>query len=526
MKSINPREVLLVAVYSLVAAFILTRLIVRPTYTDSYYHYNAAVRLASGQGLTETTIWTYIGQPETAEPRTEVPSHLYWMPFTSMLAALGLWLAGAPGNFAAAQTPLLLCLTGTLGVSYWLGKKIGGERRHAVLALLLATFGGFFVNYWGEIDTFAPYALVGSLSLVLIGLGAERLDWRWFALAGVLAGFGHLTRSDGLLLLLVGWLVIIWPRWSATLRQRIVFFIPFTLGYLLVMTPWFVRMINAVGAPLPLGGLNGAWFAEYNDLFRSPPVFSAAEFFKDGLGLFLATRWEAFINNLSTFIVLEGFVVMTPLMLVGLWKRRGLFSLAFILFALGLHAAMTLVFPFPGYRGGLFHGVSALLPWWVAFGTAGLDDVVEWIARRRRHWKPAQARRVFSFGLVLLAAALTFTVLRPPRQNVTPALYAALAETLPPDARIMLNNPPELYYFTGLGGVVLPNEAPDRIPEIARQYGVTHLLFYDLKEDEDGQVIAASVPAPLWPLFEQTPDFLTPVPFPLTGTRLYTINIE
>jgi 4-amino-4-deoxy-L-arabinose transferase-like glycosyltransferase len=410
-------------------------------------------------------------------------------------------------------------------MSYWLGKKLGGERRHALVALLVTACGGYFFNYWGEIDTFAPYALIGSSGLAALGLGAERGDWRWFAVAGLLAGLGHLTRSDGLLLLLlVGWLVIAWPWWQARLRQRAAFFAPFTVGYLLVMTPWFIRMLNAVGAPLPLGGLSGTWFAEYNDLFRFPPDFSANEFFRDGFALFLATRWEAFLNNMGTFIALQGFVIMTPLMLIGMWRRRGPFTLAFMLFALGLHAAMTLVFPFPGYRGGLFHGAAALLPWWAAFGVVGLDDVIDWIAARRRHWKAGQAKTIFSAGLVLVAAALTLTVMRPARSNTTSPFFTALQQALPPDARVMLNDPPQLYYWTGLGGVVLPNSPPEVIPEIARRFGVTHLLFYDLLEDESGRVVGASVPQPLWTIFDQPPEFLTPVEFGVRGARLYAIT--
>lgn len=520
------REMLMVGVFAFVAAFVLVRLTPRPTYTDSYYHFNAAVRLASGQGLTDAIIWPYLGQPASEQiPTVITPSHVYWMPLTSILAGLSMALFNAPGNYAVAQIPLILCLAGAICTAYWLGFRFGSTRRHAVMALLLTTFGGFFVNYWGEIDTFAPYALIGSLGLVTIGLGAETERPRWWLFGGLLAGLGHLTRADGLLLLLSGWCVIVWPWWKPiSLRRRALFFVLFTFGYLVVMLPWFVRMIDAVGAPLPLGGLNGAWFTDYNDLFRYPPEFSPSELFQGGLGTVFATRWEAFVSNLGTFVALEGFVVMTPLMLVGLWRRRGLFTLGMILFTLGLHAAMTLVFPFPGYRGGLFHGVAPLLPWWAALGVVGLDDVIEWVAARRRRWKPAQAKRLFSVALVLLAVVLTITITRPKTGDGTPELFVALAETLPPDARVMLNDPPQLYYFTGLGGSVLPSSPPEVIAAIAERYGITHLLLYDLTLDENGTVIGAPIPTPLWPLLTQPPEFLTPLDFPIPNARLYAVR--
>ena len=77
-----------------------------------------------------------------------------------------------------------------------------------------------------------------------------------------------------------------------------------------------------------------------------------------------------------------------PLMLVALWRRRRhAFLRGFWLYALGLHLAMTFIFPFSGYRGGLFHSAAALFPWWMALGVVGLDDVIDWIAQRRRQWK-------------------------------------------------------------------------------------------------------------------------------------------
>ena len=102
-------------------------------------------------------------------------------------------------------------------------------------------------------------------------------------------------------------------------------------------------------------------------------------------------RWQAEgerpLGHNLVMIGFLGWVIVTPLMLVGWWRRRrDRFLLPFGLYALGLHLAMTFVFPFPGYRGGLLHSAAALIPFWAALGVAGLDDIVEWVARRRRRW--------------------------------------------------------------------------------------------------------------------------------------------
>jgi hypothetical protein len=296
-----------------------------------------------------------------------------------------------------------------------------------------------------------------------------------------------------------------------------------TVAYLLVMSPWFARNLREIGTPMPLGGAQGIWFREYNDIFNYPPDASPATLFADGLGAFIASRWEAFSNNLGTFIAVEGWVVLTPLMLLGLWvRRRDAFLRGFWLYALGLHLVMTLVFPFPGYRGGLLHSAAALVPWWAALGVVGLDAAVEWVAKRRRRWNAVTAKRIFSAGLVGAALLLSLMIALPNRVPPPglPALYRELRDALPADARLMINDPAQLYYFTGLGGVVLPNETPDVIPQIARQYGVRYLLLEGVTADG----LPTAAPRGLWSLVNAPPDFLVPLPLPITSVRLYEIR--
>jgi hypothetical protein len=533
--TISIRERLLFTVIALVGAFFITRgLIAGPGFTDVFYHLNAANRLVAGQGLTDTYLWTYIGAPDTLP----VPSHLYWMPFTSLSAAFGMWLFNAPGDYFAAQFPLTLMFAGTICVGFWLGGRLGQTRRHAWIAGLLTLFSGFYTRFWGAVDTFAPYALVGSLCLVFIGLAVQRPESEtsnrrvllFFALAGAMSALAHLTRADGVLLLLVGWAVILWPFGKGmSIRQRMFSLAVITATYLLVMLPWFSRNLNAIGTPMPLGGTQSIWFTEYNDIFNYPPESSPTTFFADGLSTFFATRWEAFAGNVGlfsgnfgTFFAVEGLVVMTPLMLVGLWKRRKLpFLRGFWLYALGVHLAMTLIFPYPGYRGGLLHSAAALIPWWATLGVLGLDDCVDWVAKRRRNWNAGVAKIIFSAALLAVAIFLSVNIAQ--RNYVepvqTPGIYRQLMETLPSDARVMINDPGQLYYFTGFSGVVLPNESPEAILDIARKYQVGYVLFEEVSPEN-----TAAAPAKLWSIFVDPPDFLTLMPLDNPGVRLYAIH--
>lgn len=520
------------ALFALVAAIGIVRgVVAQPGFTDAYYHFNAAVRLVNGEGLTDPYLWNYINAPDTLPPRESVPSHTYWMPLTSLAAAVGMWLWNAPGDYAAAQSLFVLMLAGTACIGFWLGARLGGSLRHAWAAGLVTLFSGFFTRFWGATDTFGPYAVAGSLCLVWCGLGCialenERVDQKstrlWFGLAGTAAGAGHLARADGLLLLIVLWLVILWPfgQKPASALVRLWCVAASTLGYVVVMTPWFIRNLNITGSILPLGGFQAAWFTEYNDLFSYPPDATPAGLFADGIGLLISSRWTALLNNFGTFVAVEGLVVMAPLMVMGLWNRRKSgFLRGFWIYALGVHLAMTFVFPFPGYRGGLFHSAAALIPWWAALGIVGLDDVVDWAAKRRRTWKPRTAKQVFSAALVVLAVIFSASIARSGRvSESTPVLYKTLQETLPSDARVMVNDPAAFYYFTGLSGVVLPNEPPDRLPEIARRFFVTHLL---IQYQESAQGRAYAVPSPLIFDLETPPDFLIPVEVTLPNARLY-----
>lgn len=525
------RSQILFAVIALIIAFILTtNLVQMPAYPDAYYHYNVANRLVLGEGFTDDFLWTYIGAPQDLP----APSHLYWMPLTSVIASLGMRLFNAPDNYLAAQFFFVLMVGGAGIVAYQLAFLLKGTMRHAWLAGLMTVLGGFFALRWGTMDTFAPYAFIGSMALLFIGLGvsAKNRNMRYWILAGIFAGLGHLTRADGLLLILTAWAVLFFPfdffktnnKFSSLLGQRLKWLIIVTVFYLITMAPWFIRNLNEIGTILPVGGTQSIWFTEYNDLFSFPPDASPEILFADGLTLFFESRWTAFVTNLGTFVAVEGIVILAPLMLIGLWNRRqNMLLRGMWIFALGIHLAMTLVFPYPGYRGGLFHAVSALIPFWMVLGLLGLDDVIDWMAKRRRTWRPRTAKPIFSFMILFVVIAITLVVALPAQVKKTtglPRVYAGIQERIPPDARIMINDPAQLYYFLGMGGVTLPNEPVDIVPTIAEIYDIDYLLLEFV--GEEGFIAAA----PLDFQFDANnpPDFLEPIPFTnRKDVRLYAI---
>ncbi len=454
-------------------AILLAILIKQPGYTDAYYYFNAGQRLAQHEGLTDPYLWEYFNAPD----KLPAPSHTYWMPLESLVAAASMVVLGA--SFGAAQVPSVMCFVGLAVFAFWLGGRWGNSRRHAWITGLLVVFSGFYTAFWTTTDTFALFGLVSALALVCVGLERECHQWRWTAAAGFLSALAHLTRADGVLVLGAVVLAVLWPTPGRSARKRIMSAVVAIGVYLVVMLPWFIRNIDAVGTPLPTAGTATIWFRNYDELVNYPAGASMASFWNWGVSNIVRSRLEALANNLGTFVAVETWVVLAPFVFLGMrrYRHKPLF-LGIAVYALLLHVVMTFVFAFPGYRGGLFHSSAALLPFWAAFGLAGLDDAVVWMSRRRR-WNRVQAQTVFSGALVVLAVALSVGIVkaRVPSLNSNAERYKALAAQLPPDAVVMINDPPALYYHTGLWGVVVPNQDPDVVPAIAERFGVTYLLL-------------------------------------------------
>jgi len=466
---IIPRPYLILASIALLIS--LFQILIRdtPGYTDAYYYYNAGAELAQNGSLTDHYLWVYINAPDALP----TASHRYWMPLASIVAALPMWFLGV--GFGVARLgfiPFYIAL-GCLGM--WLGGRLGGGRRHAWVTGLSVLFGGFYFPFWLTTDTFALYGVVGAGALVALGVGAERGGWRWYALAGGLTALAHLARADGVLFLLVGLWVIFWKS-PFSLQARISKALALCAAYLLVMLPWFGRSMAVMGSPLPAGGLQTVFLRGYNDIFSYPAAWSAGGFGEWGAENILRSRLDGLLVAFQTWLAVEGVIMLAPLALWALWSRRQERFLAPMLwYALGLHAAMALVFTYPGARGGLFHSSAALFPFWMALGVVGLDQIVEKLARWRR-WRTGEAQFVFGWAVLLLPLALGYVAWSAQTTHTEPD-YPRYAEVLPPDARIMVNDAAAWFYHTGYGGVALPDEPLPTALEIAKRYCITHLVI-------------------------------------------------
>jgi hypothetical protein len=479
----------------------------QPNYMDAAYYYVNALNLVQGRGFVEDFIWLYLDNPSSLPH----PSHLYWMPFTSILAWLGMALGGE--SYRAAQIFFVVLSALLAPLTYGVTYLFSRQRWPGWLAGLFAIFSGFYFPFWTAIDNFTPFALAGSLALLTAWvamnneqlnnkqLNNEQLDNSQFTihnsqlilvLSGICLGLAHLSRADGPLLLVAivfTYFLNLFFNPNHTPRptpHALRFVLPLILGYLLIMIPWFMRNWQAVGTPFPTSGTQSIWLTGYDELFSYGRELSPRTFLAQGFGPILQGRWWVLTTNLQTVLAVWGMIFLLPLAVVGFWiRRRHLLLQLAAIYALLLFGAMTLIFAFPGARGGLFHSGAALLPYIYAAAAVGLDHTVDWLTARRRGWHARLAKRFFAIGLVVMAMSLSGfiyyqRVLKNNTWNRADQAYASVAGWVleqDPAAIVMINNPPAYRYHRGGLSVVVPNEDIDTTLQAARRYQVDYLIL-------------------------------------------------
>ncbi len=496
----NRRIYLSLFLLALLISGLIALLQTAPGYMDADYYYAGGVRLAEGHGFTEEFLWNYLDNP-AGLPH---PSHAYWMPLASLVAALGMAITGSTAFWAGRF--VFLCITGLIAPSTAaLAYAITGNKANAVLSGLLAAISGFYLSYLGTIDTFGIYMLLGSLWFLILGLKRTPVGWPIFSWAfglGLVSGLFHLARADGLIWLFISGVGVIYGTvWKAD-RTRpgqksrswapVYALLALAMGYLVIMGPWMLRNMRAFGTPLSPGGLQALWLTNYDELYSYPPgLLTPERWWASGLRAISDARFQALGQNLQTALAVQGEIFLAPLIILGLWRLRkdqriwmGVMSWIITF------GVMTLVFPLVGWRGGFFHSGAALQPLFWAVAPVGLDVFINW-GRRVRRWDYRQASRVFSSGLVALA--LLLSVLTVQKRVIGPSIEhpawgsgweayvrveGALREAgIGPNAIVMVNNAPGYYAANRRPAISIPNGGVDISLAAARRYGAEILLL-------------------------------------------------
>lgn len=476
------RDLLWLFLLALAVRLAVAVLIPRPGYMDAAYYAAGAVHLSEGSGLNEPFLWHYLDDP-AGLPH---PGFLYWMPLPSLLATP--FAALFPDSFFALQLPFALLSALLPLLSYTVAWQTSGVRRHAWAAGLLTIFSGFFFPYWTLPETFAPFALFGGLALWLAGRRMQKVSLLVSLFVGLLVGLIHLTRADGILLLPVVALVplaYLKPRNAQHVtRNTFVHCSLVILGYLLVMTPWFVRNLILIGAPLSPAGTKTLWLTNYDDLFCYSCDLSLRSYLAWGWPEILRSKLWAAGVNLQRFLAEDCMIFLFPFVIAGFYRlrRRIPFTLALVYLFL-VYSFHSFAFTFPGPRGGFFHASAPALPFIFAAAMEGMDAAVGWVARRRR-WNRQQAQAIFATAAVVGALALSgyAVAAKVPAWRDADAAYREVgawldAHNVPNDTVVMVGNPPGFWYYTHRPAVVVPNGDVETLLAAAGRYSAQYVLL-------------------------------------------------
>lgn len=503
------RTWLLPLLVSLVSVGIAASWIDAPGYTDADYYMATGVQLARGHGLSQPFIWNFLASPSDLPH----PSHLYWMPLASFLAALPMPLLGTA--FRVAQLPFILLTLLLPLVSARMALSLNRDENMAILSGLLASLPGFYLPFFLTTDTFIPYAWIGTGCLWLATAYVRNPSSKIVLGLGVAVGLAHLTRADGILFLVPTGIAIMRSE-----RDRFRDLVILAAGYAFVMGPWFLRLTLVSGTPWPPGASRALWLQNYNQLFSYPASqLDPGHLLAGGIGKVIADRFNALGQNLLSLVVVTGLVVVAPLAFAGGWERRDhpLVWLSASYLA-ALLALMSLAFPFPGPRGGFFHSSAALLPVLWALAPGGLKRILRW-ASERRAWNPNVAWVRFRLGLVLLVALATgFLVWE---RLVAPSLdgqgwghsyrtYREVGEILEragaDQVRAAVNNPPGFWLATGHEAVVIPDGNLDTLEQVVEDFRVNWLIL-DRNHPEGLEPLYESPgSSPRFELFDKLPE--------------------
>jgi len=466
-----------------------------PGYLDSDYYYAGGIQIAKGHGFTEPYLWNFL-DGTTSLPH---PSHSYWMPLASIISALGMWITGQT-TYGSARLFFLLIAAFIPPLTAALAYTFSQRRDLAIASGLLAIFSVYHAPFVGVTDNFSLFMLFGGLYFLLVTqLIQNPSRTRNWLFLGLLAGLMTLSRSDGLLWLGITLLFALSRKKHTTENTNyqppitnhllLITYYSFLalLGFLLIMSPWYVRNLNVYGSLMAPGGSRALWLANYDQTFIYPPTaLTMQSFLALGWNHIIKDRLWALSNNLQSGFAAHGGIILFPFIIAGIiyyWKdeRVKLVSLAWLI----LFFVMTFIFPFAGARGAFFHAGAALQPMWWSLAPLGLESIL--LSLRKRGIGNDNNRVVFRSALIMVAMILTvyvvylrlFTLGWGEGEDANyPVIEQFLVEKgIKNDDIVIVRNAPGYYLETGRSAISIPYGGEQAILDAADQFKADYLVL-------------------------------------------------
>ena len=154
------KKIDIIFLFSLGLATGIFMLWIRPYtgYMDADYYFATAREIFKVNGFIQNFLWNYLDQP-IGLPH---PSFTYWMPLSSLFAALGLWIAQVD-TLQAARLPFVLIYSLVPITTAIVAFKMTSDRTTGWIAGLLGVFSGFYIRFSTEPDSFGITMILGTM---------------------------------------------------------------------------------------------------------------------------------------------------------------------------------------------------------------------------------------------------------------------------------------------------------------------------------------------------------------------------
>jgi hypothetical protein len=439
------------------------------------FYYTVAENIVDGRGFQIDYIWNYMNNPEAITHS----SHGFWMPLTSVFISLSLFVLGK-SLFAALLPSIIFGLALSVPV-YFLGKVYSDSKLVAICSAGLVLFVPHLFAFSLLTDSTIYYALFVSCGLLFMLKGWR--DPRFFLLSSVCAGLAHLTRQDGVLLLLTLLLAILLSPLRGEAEAT---YVLLTMGlYLLILLPMIIENYRVFGSPFPPGPSKMMFLTDYEDHYSYSKELNLQTYLRWGIPNILQSKASGAVANAKVLYraflgsFLRVFVVVGILDLFAFPDRRSKRRMCLppLFFLALLFSFYAFVVPVGSGATGFTRSSMSIIPFLVVLA---IDT-----AHRNIRSRAVVLLIVLLIGASSFYKSIQFAQETINTNNQIGQPLEALGEILENDAHernqkdivIMTRNPWEVYHSTRNRAIQIPNEDLDTVYEVARKFRANYLLL-------------------------------------------------
>jgi 4-amino-4-deoxy-L-arabinose transferase-like glycosyltransferase len=475
-------------------------LILHPGHGDYPFYYTVAENLVDGRGFQVDYIWHYLNHPK-AIPYT---SHDYWMPLTSTVISIFMFMFGK--SLFVALLPSIFVGLALAVLTYFISKVYSPSRLTAFLSAGVMLFIPDLFIKSIQTDSAIFYAFFVSASLTFIVQGLTRP--KFFLWAAAFSGLAHLSRQDGLLLIIVLLGMVLLSR-QQSIRAKVVTMSLAFFIYLIILSPLLISNFREFRAPFPPALSKTMFMTEYEDLYTHSKDLTLQNYLKMGTSEIVLSKARAAISQswklyhrLGEFLSI--FVILGIVSLATSHEKRQNWTLYFppLFFFAALFSFYALVTTAVG-GGGFLRSSMALTPFFVIIGIDLMHRVIA-------------SKAIVCASVLFVITLFIYHDIADTRQMIDTTTrlgeqLTRLKAVVEEDAHregikevvIMTRDPWEVYHSTRYKTLQIPNDGLEVIYTVAKKYGANYLLLpapreaitalYEGKKVEDHLLFVANV---------------------------------